>query len=74
MIFYLKKNLNIEKYFAKKIIELILFLIQLFNLVKTCYWYIELELTSIVYILQKIYHIIKSFKYEILIFINYNAI
>lgn len=35
MIYHLKGNLAIEKYPAKKAVELILFLNQLFNLAKT---------------------------------------
>lgn len=48
IIYHLKRNLATREYPIKKIVELILFLNQLFNPTKTQYWPIELELIGIV--------------------------
>lgn len=73
MIYHLKGNFTKGEYLTKKVVEPILFLNQLLYLAKTCYWPIKLELAGIVWAFQKICHIIKLFKYLILIFIDHSV-
>lgn len=68
IIYHLKRNLTKKEYFARKVVEPILFLNQLLHPTETCYWPIKLELVSITEILQKILYMMKLSKHQILIF------
>ena len=50
IIYYLKGSLATGDYLARKAVEPILFLNQLFNLAETRYWPTELELVGIVWV------------------------
>lgn len=73
MIYYLKRNLAKREYPPRKAIEPILFLGQVFYSVKTCYWPTKLELADIIWVFQKIRHMIESSKHPILVFTNHNV-
>lgn len=73
MIYHLKENLAIGECLVRKTVELILFLSQLLNPAEIWYWSIELELADIVWLIQKICHIIELSKQPTLIFTDDGA-
>ena len=68
-------NWDDKKYFSRRFIELILFLNCLLTFVKTRYWFIELKLTNIMWILRKIRHIVELLQQKsFIIFTNHDVV
>ena len=77
MIYHVKNNVkwNNKKYSFKKTIEFILFFSRVLTNAKTKYWFIELKLADIIWMLKKIKHLIDFSKQRfIIIFTNHDAI
>ena len=76
MMYHVKNNVkwNDKKYSFRKVIEFILFFSRLLTNVETKYWFIELKLADIVWVLKKIRHLIDFSKQRfIIIFTNHDA-
>ena len=68
-------NWNDKKYFSRQFIESILLLNRLLTFVETRYWFIELKLTNIMWILRKIRYIVESSQQKsFIIFTNYDVV
>ena len=62
-------------FFFKSIIEFILFLNRLFSSIETRYWFIELKIIDIIWILRKIRHLLNFSKQKsIVIFIDHDVV
>ena len=73
IVFHLKKELINDIISLRTQIESIMFLSRLLTTVEMNYWSIELKMTALIWIVKKIKHLIKSFKYSILIQIDHFA-
>ena len=69
----MKFSLNFISWSDQKKTEFILFLSCLLSDVETQYWFTELEIAEIVWIVKKIHHIIKTAEKTTIIYINYFA-
>ena len=68
-------NWNDKKYFSRQFIESILLLNRLLTFVETRYWFIELKLTNIMWILRKIRYIVESSQQKsFIIFTNHDVV
>ena len=75
MLYYVKKiyfNSN-DKYSSRHAIESVLFLSRLFIDAKTRYWFTELEIANIVWILKKIRHIIEISFDKTIVYIDHDS-
>ena len=70
MIYHLKVDVNFDK-FKRNDIELILFLSRMLNETETKYWFTELEMCDLVWIVRKIRHMIETIKSIIVVFTNH---
>ncbi len=74
MIYHLKKKMNIFKNSSfKKDVESILFLSKILFKVEFRYWSTELKMIELIWTMKKIAHMIKSFKYSTIIYINHDV-
>ena len=73
---WLQKTFENEKhdYFSRIVVEFILFLNRLLNFVKIRYWFIEFEITEIIWIFKKVRHLIKAFISTMIIYIDYDVV
>ena len=70
IIYYLKKDANLEK--PRRIdVKFILFLSQLLNFAETRYWFIELEMVGLIWMVKRIKHIIETVFATTIVFIDY---
>ena len=75
MLYYVKKvyfNSN-DKYFLRHAIELVLFFSRFLIDAKTRYWFTELEIANIVWILKKIRHIIEISFDKTIVYIDHDS-
>lgn len=70
---WLRKSFVDWDYSSRIAIELILFLSRFLKNVETRYWFIELELAKIVWVLRKIRHMIEIFALLIMIYIDHDV-
>ena len=75
MIYYVKHiNWNDIEYSSRKILQLIMFLSRLLTFAETKYWFIELEVANIVWVLRKIRYLIEfSMKKLIIVYIDHDV-
>ena len=72
MMYHVKKNLNDD--FSRIKIQLIMFFNRCFNKTKKNYWFIELKIVKIVWIIRKIRHMIENNEcFSIIIYIDHLA-
>ena len=77
MIYHVKKfaKWNDKNYSLKSIIEFILFFSRLFSSIETRYWFIELKIIDVIWVLRKIRHLLNFSKQKsIVIFIDHDAV
>ena len=74
-VYYVKIDAkwNESKYFSRKSLKLIFFLSRLLTFAETRYWFIELELAELIWILKKIRHMIESSSIFIVIYIDHDV-
>ena len=70
VIYYLKLEINSNN-FKHNEIELILFFSRMFIVVKKWYWFIELKIIELIWIIRRVRYIIKVFQHVTVIFIDY---
>ena len=75
MIYHLnkKKHMMASKIIEKKNVESILFLFKMLIDVESKYRFIKFKMTTLLWIVQRIAHMIKSLKYSTVIYINHEA-
>ena len=73
MVFHLKKELINDMISLRTHIEPIMFLSRLLSAAEMNYWPTELKMTALVWIVKKIRHLIESFKFSIVVQIDYSA-
>ncbi len=75
MIFHVKENSEEDIIFKRANIELIMFLSKILISAKTRYWFIELEMTDVVWVVRKVRHLIKSSRKSFtIIFTNHSIL
>jgi hypothetical protein len=75
MIFHVKNDSNERIIFRRCDIKLIMFLSKIFISSKTKYWFTELEMTKMIWIIRKVKHLIKtSRKQSIIVFTNHSVL
>jgi hypothetical protein len=75
MIYHVKNDEeNLFAYSSRSKIELILFLNRQLKSVEKNYWFIELKIADIVFIIRKIRHMIEFFKKSIILFIDHESV
>ena len=75
MIYHVKKDANFkfDIYSSRKFVQWILFFSQLLFSAKTRYWFIELEIVELSWMLRIIKHIVKSVESSSIIYIDHDA-
>ena len=72
MIFHVKKQWdNLKVSLLRNLIKSIMFLSRFLNKIERNYWFTELEITCLVWIFQKICHLVKTSKHNIIIYTNH---
>ena len=70
MIYHFKFGANLEK-FRRTDVELIFFLNRLLNFVETRYWFTELEMTNLIWMIKRVKHMIKAAINITIVFIDH---
>ena len=75
ILYYVKKifHKNDDKYFSRHVIESIFFLSRFIINAKSKYWFIELKIIEIIWILKKTRYIVKTIFDIIIIYTNYDV-
>ena len=70
MIYHFKVDVNLDK-FKRNDIELILFLSRMLSEIEIRYWFTELEMCDLIWIVKKVRHMIETIKNIIVVFTNH---
>ena len=75
ILYYVKKifHKNDDKYFSRHVIESIFFLSRFIINAKSKYWFIELKIIEIIWVLKKTRYIVETIFDIIIIYINYDV-
>ena len=73
MIYHVKSDSEIDKISNKRQIELILFFSKFFTETESRYWSTELKMTTLVWTVRRIAHMIRSSKHFIIIYTNHET-
>ena len=75
MIYHFDRDWKKKKLYSfRKFVRFFMFFSRLLSFVETKYWFIEFELTELIWILRKIRHLMKSTNTITIIYIDYNAV